>query len=63
MATKDGIQRLTNDNKSLRRAIGELQSRVAELEAREQRIREAAFHPLFNSLESVTTIKTILTLG
>ncbi len=37
--------------------------RIAELEAREQRIREAAFHPLFNSLESVATIKTILTLG
>ena len=34
-----------------------------ELRAREQRIREAAFHPLFNSLESVATIKTILTLG
>lgn len=40
-----------------------LHARVAGLEAREQRIREAAFHPLFNSLESVATIKTILTLG
>ena len=63
MATKDGIQRLTNDNKSLRRAIDELQSRVTELEAREQRIREAAFHPTFNSMEARATIKTILTLG
>jgi len=43
--------------------IESLRARVAELEAREQRIREAAFYPLFNSLESVATIKTILTLG
>ena len=38
-------------------------ARIAELEAREQRIREAGFHPLLNSLEYRATIKTILTLG
>lgn len=50
------LMRLRDENATLR-------ARVAELEAREQRIREAAFHPLFNSMESCATIKTILNLA
>lgn len=48
---------------AMRARLESAEARIAELEAREQRIREAAFHPMFNSLESVATIKTILTLG
>ena len=40
-----------------------LEARVAELEAREKRIRDAAFHPLFNSMEARATIRTILNLA
>lgn len=40
-----------------------LQSRVTELEARELRIREAAFHLMFNSMEARATIKSILNLA
>ena len=44
-------------------AVVRVRARVAELEAREKRIRDAAFHPLFNSVEARATIRTILNLA